>query len=134
MPLSVIILTYNEAPNIGRTLERLAWAKEIVVIDSFSTDETLEIVGKFPRTRVIQRKFDTFADQCNFGLEQIHTDWVLSLDADYVLSSELIDEIGLLGAPASPPSTVLRRSAELHSAVSQISNLPSSEKSPSSHM
>lgn len=91
--ISALILTYNEAPNIGRTLERLAWADEIVVIDSFSTDETLEIIGKFPRTRVLQRKFDTFAGQCNFGLENVRTDWVLSLDADYVLSDELIAEI-----------------------------------------
>jgi len=91
--LSVLILTYNEAPNIRRTLERLTWAKEIIVVDSFSTDETVEMVKQSPQARVVQRKFDTFADQCNFGLEQISTEWVLSLDADYVLSQELIKEI-----------------------------------------
>ena len=62
-------------------------------MDSFSTDETLAIAREFPQVRVVQRKFDTFAGQCNFGLEQIRTPWVLSLDADYVLSPELVDEI-----------------------------------------
>jgi glycosyltransferase involved in cell wall biosynthesis len=91
--ITPLLLTFNEAPNIRRTLEKLTWAKEIVVVDSFSTDETLEILKSFPQTRVIQRKFDTFASQCNFGLQQIKTEWVLSLDADYILSDELKDEL-----------------------------------------
>jgi hypothetical protein len=70
-------------------LENLVWAKEILVLDSFSTDETLEIVKSYRQVRVVQRKFDTFAGQCNFGLRQIQSAWVLSLDADYVLSDEL---------------------------------------------
>lgn len=91
--ISPLILTYNEAPNLRRTLERLSWAQEIVVVDSFSTDETLDIARAFPQVRVVQRKFDSFADQCNFGLQQIHTEWVLSLDADYVLSEALVQEL-----------------------------------------
>ena len=91
--ITPLILTYNEAPNIRRTLEKLRWAKEITVVDSFSTDETLEILKSFPQVRVVQRTFDTFADQCNFGLEQIKSDWVLSLDADYTLSDALVAEI-----------------------------------------
>ncbi|MBI3878480.1 MAG: glycosyltransferase family 2 protein [Verrucomicrobia bacterium] len=97
--LTPLVLTFNEAPNIRRVLERLAWAREIVVVDSFSTDGTLELVRSFPRARVVQRKFDTFAQQCNFGLEQIQTPWVLSLDADYVLSEGFSDEVAGL-APA----------------------------------
>lgn len=98
-----LILTFNEAPNLRRTLARMAWAKEIVIVDSFSTDETLEIARAFPQVRVVQRKFDTFAGQCNFGLEQISTGWVLSLDADYVLTPELVAEIGRLdgGEPSA---------------------------------
>lgn len=88
-----LILTFNEAPNLRRTLERLAWAKEILVVDSFSTDETLDIARNFPQVRIVQRKFDSFAGQCNFGLQQIRTEWVLSLDADYVLSDGLIEEL-----------------------------------------
>ena len=66
------------------------------MVDSFSTDETLEIVKSFPQARIVQRKFDTFAGQCNFGLGEIKTEWVLSLDADYVLSDDLNREIAQL--------------------------------------
>jgi glycosyltransferase involved in cell wall biosynthesis len=91
-----LILTFNEAPNIRRTLEKLAWAKQIVVVDSFSTDETLDMARSFSQVRIVQRKFDTFAGQCNFGLQRITTEWVLSLDADYVLSDELDCELSEL--------------------------------------
>ena len=105
--ITPLILTFNEAPNIRRTLEKLAWAQNILVLDSFSTDETLEIVRSFPQARVVQRQFDSFARQCNFGLAQITTGWVLSLDADYVLSDELIDEVKSL----KPPTSVIGYSA-----------------------
>jgi glycosyltransferase involved in cell wall biosynthesis len=91
-----LILTYNEAPNLDRTLQQLTWAKQIIVIDSYSTDETLEILHQYPNTTVFQRAFDSFANQCNCGLSKIETEWVLSLDADYVLSHELISEIRAL--------------------------------------
>ena len=61
--ITPLILTYNEAPNIGRILRRLTWAKRIVVIDSYSTDETLEILRSFPQVEVYQREFDTAANQ-----------------------------------------------------------------------
>ena len=91
--ITVLILTYNEAPNLERTLSKLGWARQILIVDSFSTDKTLAIAHAHSRARVLQRPFDTFAAQCNFGLQHIRTAWVLSLDADYVLSDELIDEI-----------------------------------------
>jgi len=93
--ITPILLTYNEAPNIGRTLEKLSWAKEVVIVDGFSTDETLSIIARFPQARVFQRKFDTHANQWNFALKEtgIKTEWVLALDADYVLSAELIEEL-----------------------------------------
>jgi glycosyltransferase involved in cell wall biosynthesis len=91
--ITPLILTFNEAPNIERTLSRLKWAKEIVVIDSFSTDETCDLVRKLPQARFLQRKFDSFAEQCNFGLQHIRTEWVLSLDADYLLSEECVAEV-----------------------------------------
>lgn len=93
--ITPLILTYNEAPNIGRSLEQLRWARDIVVVDSFSNDETLEIISRFPQARVFRRKFDNFASQCNFGLRKtdISTEWVLSLDSDYILTPELIDEL-----------------------------------------
>jgi glycosyltransferase involved in cell wall biosynthesis len=91
--ITPLLLTYNEAPNIGRTLQQLTWAKQIVVIDSFSDDETLEILSRYPQVKIFQRKFDSFGSQCNFGLEKITSEWVLSLDADYVLTNLLIQEI-----------------------------------------
>lgn len=90
--ITPLILTYNEAPNINRTLQKLTWAKRIVIIDSFSDDDTLEIVNTYPQVEVFQRKFSSFADQCNFGLDKIMTEWVLSLDADYILTNSLVEE------------------------------------------
>ncbi|AFZ02052.1 glycosyltransferase family 2 protein [Calothrix sp. PCC 6303] len=94
--ITPIILTYNEAPNIGRTLQKLAWAKQIVVIDSYSTDETLDILASYPQVKVFKRKFDTHATQWNYGIEQATSEWVLSLDADYTISDELIAELKIL--------------------------------------
>ena len=94
--LTVLILTYNESPNIDRTLQSLSWAKRIVVIDSYSTDETLEILSSYPQVEVFKRKFDTHTNQWNYGLEQVKTEWVLSLDADYVVTNKLINEIQTL--------------------------------------
>src|SRR5205807_2531016 len=93
-----LILTYNEAPNIERVLGQLRWAREVVVVDSFSDDETVEIASSFPRVRVVQREFDNHAAQWNFGLKNtgISSEWVLALDADFVLTPELVDELRAL--------------------------------------
>lgn len=88
--ITPLILTYNESPNIARTLERLGWAHRVLVIDSGSTDETLDVLSKFQNVEIIHRPFDSFAEQCNFGLQQINSEWVLSMDADYVLDDELM--------------------------------------------
>jgi glycosyltransferase involved in cell wall biosynthesis len=94
--LTPLVITYNEIANIERTLSKLGWAKRIVVIDSGSTDGTLDVLAKDPRIDVIPRTFDSFAEQCNFGLGQIRTPWVLSLDADYELSDGLVAELTAL--------------------------------------
>lgn len=94
-----LILTFNEAPNIARTLAPLSWAKDIVVVDSGSTDATREILASHANVRVFENVFTTHAEQWNFGLEHtdIRTDWVLALDADFVLSNELVEELATLG-------------------------------------
>ncbi len=89
--ITPLILTYNEAANIDRTLQKLTWAKEIIAIDSYSDDATLDILNAHPCVRIFQRKFDTHACQWNFGLEQVSSEWVLSLDADYTLTDRLIE-------------------------------------------
>ena len=92
--ITPLILTYNEAPNIARTLESVSWAKDIVVVDSFSSDDTVEIATSFPCVRLFQRTFDCHRNQWEFGLREtgIATPWVLALDADYVVSSDLTNE------------------------------------------
>lgn len=101
--ITPLILTYNEAPNIGRTLAQLSWAGDIVVVDSFSDDDTLEIVRTFPQARILQRKFDTHENQWNFGLNEtgIISEWVLGLDADYVLTEGFATELEALQPPAA---------------------------------
>lgn len=94
--ITPLILTYNEAPNIQRTLQQLTWANTIIIIDSYSTDETLAIINLYPQVQVFQRKFDTHATQWNYGLEQVTSEWILSLDADYSVTDELIAEIKAL--------------------------------------
>lgn len=96
--ITPLILTYNEAPNIGRTLEQLRWAGDIVVVDSFSDDDTLEILKTFPQVRTYQREFDCHENQWNFGLNEtgITSEWVLALDADYGLTPDLTDELRAL--------------------------------------
>jgi len=91
-----LILTYNEASNIERTLQQLTWAKRIVVVDSYSSDRTLDILEIYPQVQIFQREFDTHANQWNYGLQQVKTEWVLSLDADYLVTDELIAEIEAL--------------------------------------
>ena len=91
--ITPLILTCNEAPNLERTLLRLTWAARIIVVDSFSTDVTADICKKFPQVEFLQRKFDDHTSQWNFALDKIKTEWVLTLDADYVLSEELVAEL-----------------------------------------
>jgi glycosyltransferase involved in cell wall biosynthesis len=96
--ITPIILTYNEEPNIGRTLTRLQWARDVLVVDSGSTDATLELVRRAPNARVLSRPFDDFASQWNYALAHgdVETPWVLAMDADYVLTPEIVDEMRAL--------------------------------------
>ena len=93
--ITPLILTLNEAPNIKHALDKLRWAKNIILVDSYSDDETLTIASRFPNVRIFQRKFDSHAVQWNYGLKEtgITTEWVLALDADYILTDELLKEL-----------------------------------------
>ncbi len=91
--LSAVIITFNEARNIGRCLDSLAGvADEIVVVDSFSTDETVAICRE-NGARVLQHPFAGHIEQKNYALGQAHHPWVLSLDADEALSEILRQSI-----------------------------------------
>lgn len=99
--ITPIVLTYNEEPNLARTLAALRWAREVVIVDSGSSDRTLEIARSFPNVRTVTRAFDSHARQWNFAIEASGRDarWLLALDADYVLSDALVAELARL-APA----------------------------------
>jgi glycosyltransferase involved in cell wall biosynthesis len=107
--LTVLILTFNERENIVRTLSALSWAERITIVDSFSTDDTVALArATRPDVSLVQRAFDSFAGQCNFGLTKIVTPWVLSIDADYVLTADLSAELKML----EPQADVAGYSAE----------------------
>jgi glycosyltransferase involved in cell wall biosynthesis len=88
-----VILTKDEEPNIGRTLAQLAWASEVIVVDSGSSDATVEIARRFPNVRVLTRAFDEHAKQWAFGQQQVRTPWFLALDADYFLPDDFMREL-----------------------------------------
>jgi len=88
MKISATIITCNEEENIREACESLAWADEIIVVDSGSTDKTIEIAESLG-ARVIRRQWAGFSDQKQFAAEQAVHDWIFSLDADERVSEEL---------------------------------------------
>lgn len=94
--ITPLLITYNEESNLPRVLSRLAWATQIIVVDSGSSDRTLSLLSAVPMAQVVTRRFDSFAEQTNFGVSLVQTPWVLSLDADYVLSDGFEDELSKL--------------------------------------
>ncbi|MBI4323280.1 MAG: glycosyltransferase family 2 protein, partial [Candidatus Omnitrophica bacterium] len=90
--LSVVVITKNEEPRIGRCLESVRWADELIVVDGESTDRTVEICRQYGAT-VLPRPFDDFSSQANYGLAHLTGDWVLSLEADGVVTPALRERI-----------------------------------------
>jgi glycosyltransferase involved in cell wall biosynthesis len=90
--VSAIVVCFNEERNIGACLDSLRWCDEIVVVDSFSTDRTLEICRQYTE-RVVQRKWAGYRDQKAFAHSLATKDWVLLVDSDERVSPELRDEI-----------------------------------------
>lgn len=90
--LSVVVITLDEAERLRASLESVAWADEIVVVDAESTDKTVQIAREFT-DRVFCRPWDGFVAQRRFAVEQARGDWLLVLDADEEVSPALRDEI-----------------------------------------
>ncbi|MCL7754334.1 glycosyltransferase family 2 protein [Polaribacter sp. Z022] len=90
--ITAIIPTLNEEVHIADAIKSVGFADEIIVIDSYSTDKTIEIAEQF-NVKIIKRKFDDFSTQKNFAIEQANYDWIYILDADERVTSEVEKEI-----------------------------------------
>jgi glycosyltransferase involved in cell wall biosynthesis len=106
MKISAVVLTKNEEKNIDRCLKSISFCDEIIIVDDYSIDKTIEKVNEFKglkSLKVFQRKLNNdFAGQRNFGLSKATNDWVLFIDADEEVSEDLRKEIVSLLAPRSP--------------------------------
>jgi glycosyltransferase involved in cell wall biosynthesis len=105
---SVVVITRDEELNLDRCLRSVAWADEILVVDSGSTDRTLEIAARH-EARILCRDWPGYMAQKNFAVEQAHNDWVLSLDADEWLTDEVAEEIRRTLAAPRADAYALRR-------------------------
>lgn len=92
LPVSLVIITYNEEGNLPRCIQSVPWAKEVIVVDSFSHDRTVEVAQAFG-ANVYQQAFLGYREQKQKAVNLASQPWVLSLDADEALSPELADEI-----------------------------------------
>ncbi len=91
--ISGLIITYNEEQNIEDLIQNLDFVDELIVVDSFSTDKTLEILSKYPHVKIVQNQFENYTKQRNFTLTFATNPWILFLDADERITPELKEEI-----------------------------------------
>ncbi len=96
LPITAIILTFNEEKNIEECLNSIYdFVGEIYVVDSFSTDNTLSLLKKYPSVKVVQNAFENYSIQRNWAFDnlEIENDFILNLDADHRVMPELLDEL-----------------------------------------
>lgn len=91
--ITAIIPTFNEEVNIAEAIESVQWCDEIIVVDSYSTDRTVEIVKGFPEVRLLQHEYEHSASQKNWTIPQAAHPWIFLLDADERPTPELVAEI-----------------------------------------
>jgi glycosyltransferase involved in cell wall biosynthesis len=92
--IAAVVLTCNNESIIDRFLNSIAWMDEVIVVDSYSMDRTLDRIRALrPNARIVQRSLDSFAAQRNFGLELAQSDWIMHFDSDMMVPPELRDEI-----------------------------------------
>src|SRR5436305_1097602 len=109
--VSAIVTTFNEEANIAGCIESLLWCDEILVVDSFSTDRTPEIVRRYDKVRFFQRTYFGSASQKNWAMDQVENDWILIFDADERCTPALQREIEevLSAGPRHEAYTIKRR-------------------------
>lgn len=91
--LTALVITLNEEKNIRDLMLNLDFADEIIVVDSFSSDKTLEILKEFPQVKVYQHAFNNFSEQRNIAIDYATNDWILFIDGDERISDNLKQEI-----------------------------------------
>ena len=92
--ISAIVTSFNEVDQIEECIASLLWADEVLLVDSFSTDGTVELVReKFPQVVIEQRTYYGSAAQKNYGIDRVSNDWILIADSDERVTTELRDEI-----------------------------------------
>jgi len=99
--VSVTVITLNEAADIGAALRSVAWADEIIVVDSMSTDDTVAVARQHT-DRVVVREWPGYVEQKNYAASLAANDWILSLDADERVTPELAQEIAAAMTTATP--------------------------------
>lgn len=111
-PVSVILLTYNEELHIKRCLKSCEFAAEVILVDSYSADRTLEIAKRF-NAKIYQHPWETYAKQFNWALETLPLSqpWIMRLDADEIVTPELCDELRrvLAGLPTDVTGLYIKR-------------------------
>ncbi len=120
--ISAVITTYNEEHNVADCIESLLWCDEIVLVDSFSTDNTAEIARSYEKVRFLQRRYFGSASQKNWAMDQARFDWILILDADERCTPDLQAEIAaMLEAGPKAEAYIIKRRVYLMDRVIRYS-------------
>lgn len=107
--LSAVIITFNEEKQIRQCLESVSWVEEIVVVDSFSNDATVEIAKNYT-DRIFQNEFKGHIEQKNYALSLSRGGWILAIDADEIVSEDLKNEIHqVIKTPSSYDGYFIKR-------------------------
>lgn len=107
--LSALVLTYNEEDYIAACLDSINWIERIIVVDSYSDDQTEEICKQYDNLDFYKNEFKDFASQRNFGLDKIKSDWVFVIDADERVTENLQEEINdVLKSPSAEGYEIAR--------------------------
>ena len=91
--ISGLIITFNEEKHIKSVIENIDFVDEVIIVDSNSSDKTIEIINSFPHVKLVQRNFDDFTSQRNFALSLANNEWILFIDADERVTEGLKNEI-----------------------------------------
>lgn len=91
--ISALLITYNEEEFIRDYILYMDFVDELIIVDSYSTDKTIDIIKEFPHVKLYQRKFDDFSSQKNYAIEKASNEWIIFFDADEVIPKSLKEEI-----------------------------------------